>query len=651
MYATKFDGALAGKSDSAAKLDPGKNITITGNDFDSDSGQVTDEDGNAIPFTGENNYAIPLELSTTDVSAGSYPDLDTNDNTKVNKVPRIAVDTKGRITGVTNHDLILSQSTLTLSGKNTAILFNDSNSVGHANGLRVVNSTIAGLAGTTFQIDTVSNSDGNTYHPAIRYHGNTINSTVLRISGSSDVSNITNDGFSIKYMGARSGNANSLSIFSDDQDETQQVEAVNILQNGNIGFGVVQETDADEHTIPTSGGGVITAGKIKAREFEVTGDIIVKNITELPGIGFTNLSDTPSTFENFKSRYVQVNDAETGLVFNTISTTDISNFDTSVNTLITSNTNISYNNITGTPTLATVATSGAFSDLSGTPNLANVATSGAYSDLSGTPNLATVATSGAYSDLSGTPTNLSDLTDDIGATTDNNTTYFLKATRNTDGSNSGGDNFNPYLHLQGTDGDDDNVRLVGNGSVTVKRDNNGQVTISGTDTVGVVPGSNPTFESIELDRGGGSFIDWKNSSNDDYDVRLHNFTQNTLEIVGRSGLTAQLKVQGNITAFTSDIRLKTDIEPIKNALEKVQSIRGFTYSHNETAKELGFKDERRWSGVSAQEIEKVLPEAVFPAPVDDKYLTVQYEKLVPLLIEAIKELKEEVNDLRSQIGG
>ena len=651
MYATKFDGALAGKSDSAAKLDPGKNITITGNDFDSDSGQVTDEDGNAIPFTGENNYAIPLELSTTDVSAGSYPDLDTNDNTKVNKVPRIAVDTKGRITGVTNHDLILSQSTLTLSGKNTAILFNDSNSVGHANGLRVVNSTIAGLAGTTFQIDTVSNSDGNTYHPAIRYHGNTINSTVLRISGSSDVSNITNDGFSIKYMGARSGNANSLSIFSDDQDETQQVEAVNILQNGNIGFGVVQETDADEHTIPTSGGGVITAGKIKAREFEVTGDIIVKNITELPGIGFTNLSDTPSTFENFKSRYVQVNDAETGLVFNTISTTDISNFNTSVNNLITSNTSISYDNITGTPNLATVATSGAFSDLSGTPNLANVATSGAYSDLSGTPNLATVATSGAYSDLSGTPTNLSDLTDDIGATTDNNTTYFLKATRNTDGSNSGGDNFNPYLHLQGTDGDDDNVRLVGNGSVTVKRDNNGQVTISGTDTVGVVPGSNPTFESIELDRGGGSFIDWKNSSNDDYDVRLHNFTQNTLEIVGRSGLTAQLKVQGNITAFTSDIRLKTDIEPIKNALEKVQSIRGFTYSHNETAKELGFKDERRWSGVSAQEIEKVLPEAVFPAPVDDKYLTVQYEKLVPLLIEAIKELKEEVNDLRSQIGG
>ena len=179
---------------------------------------------------------------------------------------------------------------------------------------------------------------------------NSLIATVLRISGSSETSNISDDGFSIKYMGARSDNR-LLSIFSDDQDETQQVEAVNILQNGNIGFGVVQ-TDGSvaEHAIPSSGGGVITAGKIKAREFEVTGNITVQNVTELTGLSFINLGDTPAGYNAGDARFVKVNTDADGLLFQNIGTGDVSGFDLAVNALIENNTNISYSNIDGRPT-------------------------------------------------------------------------------------------------------------------------------------------------------------------------------------------------------------------------------------------------------------------------------------------------------------
>jgi hypothetical protein len=103
---------------------------------------------------------------------------------------------------------------------------------------------------------------------------------------------------------------------------------------------------------------------------------------------------------------------------------------------------------------------------------------------------------------------------------------------------------------------------------------------------------------------------------------------------------------GDVIAFVSDERLKENIQPIENALDKVLSISGFTYNFNELGQSLGFDGNVRNAGVSAQEVQKVLPEAVKSAPVDSEYITVQYEKLVPLLIEAIKELKSEINKLK-----
>jgi hypothetical protein len=112
-----------------------------------------------------------------------------------------------------------------------------------------------------------------------------------------------------------------------------------------------------------------------------------------------------------------------------------------------------------------------------------------------------------------------------------------------------------------------------------------------------------------------------------------------------SGTAGEIRATNNITAYYSDDRLKTRLGAIVNALEKVSKLSGFYYEPNEIAQALGY-DKVREVGVSAQEVQNVLPEIVVPAPIDDKYLTVRYEKLVPLLIEAIKELKAEVEELK-----
>jgi len=83
-------------------------------------------------------------------------------------------------------------------------------------------------------------------------------------------------------------------------------------------------------------------------------------------------------------------------------------------------------------------------------------------------------------------------------------------------------------------------------------------------------------------------------------------------------------------------------------LDKIKLINGYEFEWNDKAKELApdvFKEGIE-IGVSAQELEKVIPSVVKPS-LHEGYLTVQYERIVPLLIEAIKELKAEVEELKS----
>jgi len=125
---------------------------------------------------------------------------------------------------------------------------------------------------------------------------------------------------------------------------------------------------------------------------------------------------------------------------------------------------------------------------------------------------------------------------------------------------------------------------------------------------------------------------------------------------------ADIAAAGNVTAYYSDERLKTKTGGIDNALEKVVGLSGFLYVENDLARSLGYTNAKQQVGVSAQAVQAVLPEAVSLAPVDfetlddgtiisksgKNYLTVDYSRLVPLLIEAIKELRNEVEALKNK---
>ena len=136
---------------------------------------------------------------------------------------------------------------------------------------------------------------------------------------------------------------------------------------------------------------------------------------------------------------------------------------------------------------------------------------------------------------------------------------------------------------------------------------------------------------------------------------------NTIAITsGYGSEVCALTVEGDITALASDKRLKKNIEIIKDPLKKLNVLSGFTYDWSiDKCEEAGFvpKDERQ-IGVFAQDVQSVIPEAVKPAPFDtkdgesksgDNYLTVQYEKIVPLLIESIKEQQNMIDNLQGQI--
>jgi len=187
---------------------------------------------------------------------------------------------------------------------------------------------------------------------------------------------------------------------------------------------------------------------------------------------------------------------------------------------------------------------------------------------------------------------------------------------------------------------------------------------------------NQTYSGSDSDTIEGSIVNFQKAAQTHFRINkdgnlgigrseLLDFNETTggtsIEPVEKLHVIGNIVATGFITAYYSDKRLKEFISNIENPLSIIDNLNGYFYKANKLAIENGFTDERN-IGLSAQDVEKVLPEIVKLAPFDtiknkngqavsksgNNYLTVCYEKLAPVFVEAIKELNKQVNELKSE---
>ena len=111
---------------------------------------------------------------------------------------------------------------------------------------------------------------------------------------------------------------------------------------------------------------------------------------------------------------------------------------------------------------------------------------------------------------------------------------------------------------------------------------------------------------------------------------------------GSLSVTGTITATGNITAF-SDARIKSDLLEIEDSVSKVQSLTGYTYTRTD------LNDGLRYVGLIAQDVQSVMPEAVNVNNDEINTLSVDYQGLIGLLVEAIKELKLEIDVLKEKV--
>ena len=208
---------------------------------------------------------------------------------------------------------------------------------------------------------------------------------------------------------------------------------------------------------------------------------------------------------------------------------------------------------------------------------------------------------------------------------------------------------------------DSNVKIGGDIAVepAAALEINGNLVVTGT----IISGWNGDIDSDLTTSGGGK---WELIGDTDdlyYSSNVKIGGDEEVTPVAKLEVNGDIVATGDITAGYSDDRLKDYISNIENPIDIIKSLNGYYFKPNELANSIGYTNKEKEVGVSAQEVKSVLPEIVKIAPFDSmrnldnelvsksgsNYLTVNYERMAPLFIEAIKVLNDKIDSMTTEL--
>ena len=587
-------------------------------------------------------------LANSGVTAGSYGNTTT--------IPSITVDAYGRITAVSNNSV---SSTINLSGTSGT----GSVSGGGTLTFATNNGITASASGSTITISTpqdVQTSASPTFNN-LTVSGN------LSVAGAYSYTNTatfqTVDSL-IQLAANNTGDIVDIGFYGQYNTSTY----AGLVRTGGSNFVLFKGVSA-----PTSNAfGTITLANTATLKANLTGGMItaLANTIGISDGGTNNSSYTTGALLQYNGSGI-VSIANTGVTsgnYGGSTQIPVLNIDaygrvtSASNTSITSGTTLTDDTTTATThyPLLTVSTSGSIS-------IANTSSS-KLSYVPSTGTLTATAFSGSGASL--TSLTAGNLSGTIPTGVLGNSTHYIGTTAITlnrasasqtltgvsiDGS--AGSVTNAVTFNNGGSGSASGTTFNGSGAITVSYNTIGAQVAgsysplagsSSITTVGTI--SSGTWQGTAI---GASYVSTLNQNTSGSAGTFTSTTQNSqFNSIGvntsASGTAGEIRATNNITAGYSDDKLKTKLGNITNALKKLLTLNGFYFEPNQTAIGLGYTPSKQ-VGVSAQEVQAVLPEVVVPAPIDDKYLTVQYEKIIPLLIEAIKEQQKQIDALTQKV--